>query len=63
MVDMMEPQLPMEVVMAQTEIRSNYIEYLCQESTYHLTMMDSTLRNLQRLMQKITDGGVLVQKG
>jgi hypothetical protein len=59
----MEPQLPMEVVMAQTEIRSNYIEYLCQESTYHLTMMDSTLRNLQRLMQKITDGGVLVQKG
>jgi len=59
----MEPQLPMEVVMAQTEIRSNYIEYLCHESTYHLTMMDSTLRNLQRLMQKITDGGVLVQKG
>ena len=62
MVDMMEPQLSMEVVIAQTEIRSDYIEYLCQESTYHLTMMDSTLRNLQRLMQKITDGGVLVQR-
>jgi hypothetical protein len=52
----------MEVVLAQTEIRSHYIEYLCQESTYHLTMMDNTLRNLQRLMQKISDGGVIVQR-
>jgi hypothetical protein len=58
----MEPQLPMELVLAQTEIRSDYIEYLCQESTYHLTMMDSTLRSLLRLMVKITDGGVLVQR-